>query len=293
MGSAFAEGSRSRTGQYTFPSEILNYTQIYKTAIELTRTALKAPLKYDKSGAYKDQLKKSGIKHLSGLEWSFLFGARRSETAIDEDTGGTVSRRFVGGLLWFLKQWELGGTGAGGAFAYGQDDVSAQTDYVTYTNKRIIRLGGSTVTLDQFNHIESLPFEKTNSNDWCKLCLCGPGYIGKVNSRLEKSVQKTELRGEQYDGWDFQVTKRDGINGTIYYKQHPLFGNAELRDSAFYIDLGYMKYRPLTDSDTDIQQMIQLPDADKRKDQWLTEAGLEIAFPEAHMFVGRLGGITL
>ena len=31
--------------------------------------------------------------------------------------------------------------------------------------------------------------------------------------------------------------------------------------------------RPLSDSDTDIQPMIQLPDADKRKDQWFTEAG--------------------
>jgi hypothetical protein len=54
-----------------------------------------------------------------------------------------------------------------------------------------------------------------------------------------------------------------------------------------------MGYRPLTDSDTDIEKMIQAPDADKRKDQWLTEAGFEIRFPEAFMYVEDLGGITL
>jgi hypothetical protein len=49
----------------------------------------------------------------------------------------------------------------------------------------------------------------------------------------------------------------------------------------------------LLDSDTDIQPMIQLPDADKRKDQWLTECGFEFRFPEANLYVENLGGITL
>jgi hypothetical protein len=39
--------------------------------------------------------------------------------------------------------------------------------------------------------------------------------------------------------------------------------------------------------------MIQLPDADKRKDQWLSECGFEVRFPEANMYVEALGGITL
>jgi hypothetical protein len=79
----------------------------------------------------------------------------------------------------------------------------------------------------------------------------------------------------------------------VFYKQHPLFTSPEMRASAFYIDLGYVGYRPLSDSDTDIQPMIQLPDADKRKDQWLTECGFEYRFPEANMYVENLGGITL
>lgn len=294
-GSGFAEGSRSRTGHRTFPTQVKNFTQIFKTAFELTRTALKEPLKYDKSGAYKDMAKKNGIKHLAGMEWDSFFGARRAETHTDDDTGETVSRRFMGGILWFLKQWELGSVSAGGAFEYGQSDVSAQTDFETYTNKRVIRLAGSSITRDQFQHLEGLPFERTNSTEWCKLCLCGNGYLNKVAAAYEKQVQKTELREEEFKGWNFQMVQREGNAGMIYYKTHPLFNqpNALMRNSAFYLDLGHLMWRPLSDSDTDIQRMIQLPDADKRKDQWLTEGSLEVMFPEAHMFVQDLGGITL
>lgn len=295
MGSAFAEGSRSRQGTRKYPSEILNYTQIFKTAFEMTRTALKAPLKHDKSGDYKKQLKVNGINHMAGIEWAFLFGDRRSTTATDEDTGETVRRGFVGGLLWFLKQWEKGSTGNGGAFDYRSNatDVSTQTDWETYPDKRIIRLAGASVSMDQFDQIEALPFQKTNSNEFCKLCLAGSGYLAKQNARYKKDVQVTQLRESQYEGWNFKLTKKDGLQGEIYYKNHPLMNTPLFRNSAFYIDLGYIKYRPLTDSDTDVQQMIQANDADKRKDQYLTEAGLELPYPEAHMFVQDLGGITL
>lgn len=295
QGSAFAEGSRSRTGRYRFPSEIFNYTQIFKTAFEMTGTALKEPTKYDKTGDYKNQLKKNGIDHLAGMEWAFLFGDRKSETAEDPDTGSTVRRGYTGGVLWYLKQWEKGSVANGGAFNYRTNavDVSAQTDYRAYPDKRIIRLGNSSISKDDFEAIEALPFEKTNSVEWCKLCLCGSAYLGKINARYSKDVQVTQLRGEQYEGWDFKMVKRSSLQGDIYYKMHPLFNSPEMRSSAFYIDIGYLKYMPMEDRDTDIMTMIQLPDADKRKDQWLTEAGLEIPYPEAHAFVQDLGQITL
>ena len=295
MGTAYAEGSRSRSGRYKFPSEITNYTQIFKTPFEMTGTALKEPMKYDKSGDYRNQLKKNGIDHMSGIEWSFFFGDRRVETAVDPDTGQTVRRGFTGGVLWFLKQWEKGSVANGGAFGYRENatDVSAQTDYETYTDKRIIRLGGNSISKSQFNKIEALPFRKTNSTEFCKLCLCGPNYLAKINETFERSVQITQLREEAFKGWDFELTMRSGPAGKIYYKTHPLFDSPEMQNSAFYLDLGYIMYRPVTDRDTDVMPMIQANDADKRKDQYLTECGLELPYPEAHMFVEDIGNITL
>jgi hypothetical protein len=293
MGSAYAEGSRSRTGRIKFPYEVGNYTQIFKTAFELTRTALKAPTVYDKEGVYRDALKDNGIDHLAQLEYAAFFGERAKTTATDDDTGDVVSRRFTGGLRWYLDQWEAGSVAAGGAFDYGQADVRAETDWQTYTNKRVIKLAGATVTKQQFNELNSRVFEKTNSSDWSKLVLCGTGYLNRVTEMFERSIQFTSLREQGFKGFDFEMVKHNSNAGAVFYKTHPLFNEPHMRNSAFYIDLGYMGYRPLSDSDTEIQSGIQANDADKRKDQWLTEAGFEIRFPEAFMYVENLGGITL
>jgi hypothetical protein len=292
-GSAYAEAARSRTGRQRVPAEIKNFTQIQKTPFELSRTALKEPLKYDRTGAYRDIAKSNGIDHLSEIEFTAFFGRRAKTTAVDPDTGQTVRRGFTGGLRWFLDQWEKGSVAAGGAFDYGQPDVSGQTDYTTYTTKRVIKLAGATITRTQFNTLMSNVFSRTNSSDWSKLCLCGPGYLGKVADMFERQIQWTSLRNEGFEGFDFKLSWHRSNAGDVYYKTHPLFNDPSMNNSAFYVDLGYMGYRPLTDSDTDIQPMIQLPDADKRKDQWLTEYGFEVPFPEAFMYVENLGGITL
>lgn len=287
IGSAYAEGSRSREGRILFPTEIKNNTQIFKTPFEMTRTALKEPLKYDKTGQYRDLVKTNGIDHLAQLEYAFLFGTKAKTTAVDPDTGRTVPRRYTGGLLWFLQQWEAG-------TLYGQSDVSAATDWRAYSNKRIIRLADEKISKTDFNMLNSRVFEQTNASDWSKLCLCGPEYLNHVTDHFENRIQFTSLRDIGFKGFNFELTMHRSNSGTVYYKTHPLFNeNPVLRNSAFYIDLGYMKYRPLTDSDTDIDTMIQANDADKRKDQWLTEAGLEIPYPEAFMYVEQLGGVTI
>ena len=187
----------------------------------------------------------------------------------------------------------MGSVANGGAFDYGQANVSTQTDYQTYTTKRVIKLAGATITRTQFNFLMGLLFSRTNSSDWSKLGLCGPGYLGKVADMFERQIQWTSLRDEGFEGFDFKLSWHRSNAGDVYYKTHPLFNDPIMNNSCFYIDLGYMGYRPLTDTDTDIQPMIQLPDADKRKDQWLTEYGFEIPFPEAFMYVENLGGITL
>lgn len=296
MGSAFAEGSRSRSGRTRYPTEVKNYTQIHKNAFELTRNALKQPLVYNKSGHYQKALKDNGIDHLVGLELSTLFGERRATTAVDPDTNETVKRYFSGGLMWFLKQWELGSSGTagnGGTPLYGgHANVSTQTDWETYTQKRIIKLAGANLSKTQFNELVSRAFEKTNASSWDKLVLCGQGFLNKVSEMFEKQIQWTSLRENTHKGWDFKLLEHTSNAGTLYYKTHPLFNDALWRNSAFIIDLGFLKWRPITDSDTDVVQGIQLPDADKRKDQYLTDGGPEIWFPEAHMFIENLGGIT-
>lgn len=294
-GSAFAEGSRSRTGRTKFPTVIGNYTQIHKNAFELTRNALKQPLTYNKSGQYQKSLKDNGIDHLKGLEMAALWGKRRKETAVtDVDTGDSVLRYQSGGLLWFLEQWELGNISNGGAFDYrpGEASVIAQTDWETYTDKRIIKLAGATLSRSQYGELLSRAFEKNNGSTWDKLILCGTGFLNKVAESFEKQVQWTSLRENGFKGFDFKLLEHSSNAGTVYYKTHPLFRDSLFRNSAFIIDLGFLKWRPITDSDTMVMSSIQANDADKRKDQYLTDGGPEIWFPEAHMYVENFGGIV-
>jgi hypothetical protein len=59
----------------------------------------------------------------------------------------------------------------------------------------------------------------------------------------------------------------------------------DLQGTALFLDLGNLKYRPLSDSDTVFLKGRQANDRDARKDEWLTEAGLELRFPESCMYI--------
>lgn len=297
-GTAFAESSKSRAGRYEYPILVSNYTQIFKDSFELTRHALKAPLDYNASSDYQKQLKRAGINHMIGIETSMLFGERTSVVAADEySSGRNVRRTTMGGVLYFLKQWELGNTGNGGEFDYrpGGANLTSQTDFLTYPDKRVINLNDGTITTDAFEEMEALPFARVNTDANEKLCLCGSGYMAKINAKYRKELQIYKLPGEAMEKWECQLAVRITPTGTIYYKTHPLFNqpNSPYRNSAFYLDVGLLQYIPFTDSDTQVIPNVQERDHDKRKDMYMTECTLEVQYPEANMFVQDLGGITL
>jgi hypothetical protein len=58
-----------------------------------------------------------------------------------------------------------------------------------------------------------------------------------------------------------------------------------LQANALFLDLGNLRYRPLSDSDTVFLKGRQANDRDSRKDEWITEAGLELRFPESNMYI--------
>jgi hypothetical protein len=74
--------------------------------------------------------------------------------------------------------------------------------------------------------------------------------------------------------------------GDVYFKTHPLFSrNPSLRNSMLFLDVKNMKLRPMKDRDTKVLSGRQPNDADYRKDEWFTEIGFEMWFPESHLFV--------
>lgn len=269
IGSSFAEGSTDISrGIYNLPTEIGNYTQIFRTPFTITGTALKTSARFDETGVYKDMAKENSVYNMLEIEKALLFGTKTLYT------GGTTPVRTTGGVLWFLQQWEAG-------TAYGNTAASADTD----DNKRIIANAGGTLSEKQYDSLLERVFRVTNNTVNEKLVLCGSGFLGVIN-QLYKS--KTVLNSDlpMTDTYGMNVVRHLTPFGTIYYKTHPLMTqNPALRNNALILDVGNLIYRFLDGRDTELLKNRQANDADHRKDEWLTECGLELRFPESHMYI--------
>lgn len=292
VSSAAAEGTKSKVGSYSFPIEITNYTQIHKHGIHITRSALKQGVRYDSDGIWQDKLKKTGLRHMKGMEQATLRGVRATRNTTNED-GDTVPERFTGGIEYFLKQWELGTTGNGAIATYrpGGSDITA-TAWASDDDKRIIDLS-TTLTIDQFDTLIERAFRYTSETSFEKLVLCGSGFLKAVQSYCKlQSIVMRELNPKT-DTFGLQMYRLSTIYGDLVFKAHPLLSqDLTFRNDAYILDLPCFKWRPLTDSDTEFLEGRQDNDFDGRKDCWLTEGGYEINFPENHMYIKNLTGIT-
>jgi hypothetical protein len=278
VGSAFAEGNvGSSYNTYNLPIEIYNYTQIFRTAFQITGTALKTSAKYDETGPYKDQAKEASVNHMIEMEKGFIFGQ-----SLLNNTGGTITR-YTGGVIWFLQQWQAaysqyrGGDGV----SVGPAAVTLDTD----DDCRIITNSNNYITEKLYDGYLERVFRVTNNKANEKLVLCGSGFLNVIN-QLYKS--RAVLNG------DLPLTETYGMNvvahqtpfGKIYYKSHPLFSqNPILRYNALFLDVLNLRYRYMNGRDTELLTMRQPNNADYREDEWLTESGLELEFPESNMYL--------
>lgn len=279
IGTANQEGGRSGTGIITYPINPTNYTQIFRSAFNISRTALKGGLKYDSSGPYKTLAWDNGLRHMIEMEKAFLWGQKHTVNVTDPDTGDSTPETKTGGVIHFLQEWEEADSiyrGGSGAAA-----VTANTD----DNKRIIDVAGSISKKDYNTYISRL-FKYTNDRAYEKLCLCGGKFLETVNTLFERDIVRNTALAEKGRNWEFIVHSHTTLRGTVHYKVHPLFDNdPDWEDGAMFLDLGNLMYRPLTDSDTKFLKGRQETDRDGRKDEWITEAGLELKFPESCMVI--------
>lgn len=286
-GFAAAEGAQSATSSYVPPVLISNYTQIFRKGFSFTGTALKNPLTFDKTGPYRERSKQACIDHMVEMELACFTGQKRTMNIVDSD-GDTVPRRTMGGITYFLKQFEAadsiyrGGSGAP-AVTNNSDD-----------NKRLIRLGptGTMTKANWDTYMERL-FRVTNNKASEKLCLCGSGHLMAINNLVESKVVINKNMGAE-STYGMNVTTIETPWGLVHFKTHPLFSQrTSFRNSGWYLDIQNIKYRPMNDRDTTLRKLIQSNGADRRKDEWLTEMGLEVRYPESHMVIDNLKSITV
>ena len=273
VGSAFAEGNvGSSNAIYTQPVYPYNYTQIFRESYEITGTALKTSAKYDDRGIFPDQAKEAMLNHATEMEKGFIWGERTQV-----GTSATTITRTTGGVMFHLRQWELG-------TVYGNTAATADTD----DTKRIIvnstgRLGYKTL-MGYFERCWRMTNNRTNE----KIAFCGSGAMNILTQLFaSKVVQMQKPPAGTVYGMDLvQITLPFG---TLYLKTHPLFSeNPIWRNSLLILEVANMRYRYIPGRDTELLRNRQPNDADYIKHEYLTECGLELRFPESNMYIQNI-----
>lgn len=274
VGHAASEGQTGASQTpWNLPINPGNYCQIMRTSFTMTGTAAKTSATFDDSGPYKDKLKEATINHNQEMEKNFIFGRKYKTT--DATTG--LPLRFMGGVLYFLEQWELTSSNP-----YGATGATADTD----DNKRIITNSSGIISEKTYDKYLERLFRVTNNKTNEKLALCGSGFLMVMNQMYRGKSVLNVNQGTKETTYGMTVVSHLSTAGTVHYRTHPLFSeNATLRFSALFLDVHNMKYRFLQGRDTALLKHREPNNADYREDEFLTEAGLELRFPQANMFM--------
>ena len=274
IGSAYAEGSGAPDVWSKALEDDYGYTQIFKTAAEMTNTSIATNYR----GYANEWQRLWNLKlreHKVGIERAMLFGQRGR-------SGGVQTTEGLLGHIIVNRQAQTPGSisYSSGAPYFA---AAASTD----------------ITYDTFLSDFEVLFDPARGGSNSKLALAGLpviSYLNKVgnNSFIDVSLGDPDDTGNRYN---FQATQREGAFGHSIMQLNTVHGDMSIiREPLFrsmsggmmlLADMGQLSYRPLVGNginrDTHVITNVQQGDEDLRKDMILTEAGLEVNIPETHM----------
>ncbi len=289
IGSAYGEGAASgnvRATSFKRPYQIQNTTQIFRDVFEFPGSVLQMGLKYDKTGPYKEKAHDTVVDHMTSIERALLFGRRSTTTraSLDGNQEDTSVRTFSG-IIEFLELWDAGSTGlAIDGATYAPYSFKSASTVDTDDQKRIITNATGTISVKKFNQwAERVGRYHTNKSNE-KLVLCGSGALIALAEMFRMNSSFQVRYGEKAYGLTI-VTVTTPF-GDFHLVSHPLFNeDTTMTYYMLFLDIWSIKYRPLLNRDTRLLKNRQNNGDDFRRDEFLTEAGLEFWMPEQHMLV--------
>ena len=262
IGSAWGEGTTAPTGWEDQMFDREGYCQIFKTAMNLfSGTAMATGYRGIKD-EYKRVWSEKLMEHKMDLEQGFLFGVGNSGTDEQQTTGAPV--RGTWGILPY-----------------------------TETNGKVYNMSYASSGYDAFLDAMEDFFAPESGNSGNKLVLASRKVITYLNKLGAGSFMNNSVGASQYSldvqnikgAFGHQVTMVNTIFGNLHFVAEPLL-RGPWEDYCVMVDMGNVAYRPLVGNgisrDTFIETNIQANDEDGRRDQIITEAGLEISLPETH-----------
>ena len=274
IGTSFEEGSGSPD---VWSQELENgfgYTQIFKTACEMSNTARATVYR-----GYADEWQRLwNLKlreHKIDIERAMLFGQQATRAGI-QYTDGVVGQ--------IVRNSTVEGGGAQLSYtedkAYYKSNTAAEWTYD-----------------DLLTDFEVI-YDPARGGGASKLGLASLPVISFFNKMTDGFIEQSVTNQTRYNldraegTFGHKVMKIETIHGDLTLVKEPLF-RTFAAGFMMMVDLDHCSYRPLVGNgvnrDTSITTNVQQADEDLRKDMILTEAGLEVTLPETHALINLEG----
>jgi len=273
IGTAYAEGSGAPDVWSQKLDNDYGYTQIFKTAAEMTNTSRATVYR-----GYADEWQRIwNLKlreHKIDIERAMLFGQRASVGNIQYSEG------IVGHII------------AEGAAPTTDSTQLSYSEGKAYHKS----IASGSMTYDNWLSDLEVVFDPARGGTSSKLALCSLPVVSLFNKLgasgfVDDSFSGSEDNPGRYmfdksnGAFGHRIMKLETVHGDISLVKEPLFRGLSSTFMAL-VDLDHVSYRPLVGNginrDTSITTNVQQADEDLRKDLILTEAGLEITLPETH-----------
>lgn len=265
IGDINEEGAGMPPGIAYDPTKYYNYTQIFRTPLRITRTAKKTRLRTPE--AYQEMKREALELHGIGMERAFLYGVRSEGTGDEGHPERTTS-----GLLWFYR-------------TYASGNVDSFDLNSTYSGKTWVQQGGGKKWLDTY--LEQM--FRYGSGE--KLALCGSQAIMGIQELAETYADVNIVPGAKSFG--LKVMKWITPFGDVNLMTHPLFTyNSATRRDMVILEPRLLRFRYIDET------MFKKDDSVKKggdigrdaiQEEYLTEAGLEVHYPEAGGYLTGVG----
>ena len=265
IGNANSEGASIPDSIAYDPTENYNYTQIFQTSLDLTRTALQTELRT--GDPYKDAKIQALLYHGVEMEKAFIWGARKLKYGPNGKP-----KRYTMGLYHFIK-------GEADAVKY---DYRLETD-AAFLHKTWTQAGETWLN----TRLE----EAFRFGSQEKLGLCGSAALLGINQLVQAGTNYDITQSDRSYG--IKVLNWVTPFGTLMLKTHPLFNYVPpFRNTIFILEASNLKYRYIQDTifkaDKKWREGGQTS-IDGLKESYLTECGLEFRYPETMGYFNGVG----
>jgi hypothetical protein len=279
IGTAFEEGSGAPDVWSQKLDHDYGYTQIFKTACEMSNTARAQVYR-----GYADEWKRIwNLKlreHKIDIERAMLFGMRGSQNSIN----------YTDGI-------------AGHIIANSQSQAVLGGEQMSYTEDKAYLKSNTAAqwTYDDLLSDFEVIFDPARGGSSAKLALASLpviSHFNKLSGFIDNSFDMTDAGAVAYNfqksegSFGHRIMRIETVHGDISLVKEPLFRGMSAGFLCM-VDLDHVSYRPLVGNginrDTSIQTNVQAADEDLRKDMILTEAGLEVSLPETHALINLEG----